>query len=101
MSVLRVNSGTGKHPLRPDETCCGRRSPHCCPRGGRAKGLRLFTSGSALDVEPVRRVGSAMAAWRAGVSLVVLVRGLTCGCSPKGEQHLRTIEILQVDTVKN
>jgi hypothetical protein len=41
-----------------------------------------------------------MAAWRAGVSLMVLVRGLTCDCSPKGAQHLRTIEILQVDTVK-
>jgi hypothetical protein len=69
-------------------------------RRGRAKGLRLFTSGSALDVGPVRWVGLAMAAWRAGVSLMVLVRGLTCGCSPKGAQHPRTIEILQVDTVK-
>jgi len=57
-------------------------------------------SASALDVGPVRRVGLAMAAWRAGVSLMVLVRGLTCDCSPKGAQHLRTIEILQVDTVK-
>src|SRR5882724_10490849 len=69
-------------------------------RRGRAKGLRLFTSAAALDVGPVRRVGSAMAASRAEVSLMVLVRGLTCNCSPKGAQHLRTIEILQVDTVK-
>ena len=60
----------------------------------------LFTSASALDVGPVRRVGLAMAAWRAGVSLMVLVRGLTCDCSPKGAQHLRTIRILQADTVK-
>jgi len=59
-----------------------------------------ITSASALDVGPVRRVGSAMAASRAEVSLMVLVRGLTCDCSPKGAQHLRTIEILQVDTVK-
>jgi hypothetical protein len=37
---------------------------------------------------------------RAGVSLMVLVRGLTCDCSPKGAQHLRTIRILQADIVK-
>jgi hypothetical protein len=60
----------------------------------------LFTSASALDVGPVRRAGLAMAAWRAGVSLMVLVRGLTCDCSPKGAQHLRTIRILQADIVK-
>jgi hypothetical protein len=60
----------------------------------------LFTSASALDVGPVRRAGSAMAAWRAGVSLMVLVRGPTCDCSPKGAQHLRTIRILQADIVK-
>src|SRR5882672_2119509 len=57
----------------------------------------LFTSASALDVGPVRRVGLAMAAWRAGVSLMVLVRGRTCDCSPKGTQHLRTIKTLQAD----
>ena len=60
----------------------------------------LFTSASALDVGPVRRVGLAMAAWRAGVSLMVLVRGRTCDCSPKGTQHLRTIKTLQADIVK-
>jgi hypothetical protein len=41
-----------------------------------------------------------MAAGRAGVSLTVLVRGLTCDCSPKEAQHLRTIGILQADIVK-
>ena len=41
-----------------------------------------------------------MAAWRAGVSLMVLVRGRTCDCSPKGTQHLRTIKTLQADIVK-
>jgi hypothetical protein len=60
----------------------------------------LFTSASALDVGPVRRAGLAMAAWRAGVSLMVLVRGLTSDCSPKGTQHLRTIRILQAHIVK-
>jgi len=31
---------------------------------------------------------------------MALVRGLTCDCSPKGTQHLRTIRILQADIVK-
>jgi len=31
---------------------------------------------------------------------MVLVRGRTCDCSPKGTQHLRTIKTLQADIVK-
>jgi hypothetical protein len=69
-------------------------------REGRPRGRGLFTSAPAPDVGPVHRVDSATAASRAGASLMVLVRGLTCDCSPKGAQHLRTIRILQADIVK-
>jgi hypothetical protein len=83
----------------------GKRAPpvqtdNCFLREDRPRGRGLFTFAPALDVGPVHRVGSAVPASRAGGSLTVLVRGLTCDCSPKGAQHLRTIEILQADIVK-
>jgi hypothetical protein len=73
---------------------------NCFLREDRPRGRGLFTSAPAPDIGPVRRVGSAVPASRAGGALTVLVRGLTCDCSPKGAQHLRTIEILQADIVK-
>jgi hypothetical protein len=99
MERLLLSSG---ERAQIDQRQAGNTSPtdNCFLREGRPRGRGLFTSATAPDVGPVHRVGSAMAASTAGVSLMVLVRGPTCDCSPKGAQHLRTIRILQADIVK-
>ena len=57
-----------------------------------------FRAGSGYRTGSSGRFGGAGLEGRG--ALTVLVRGLTCDCSPKGAQHLRTIEILQADIVK-